>query len=157
MAGKAAYIADSPLLLDVRWLRMELSLSVAMIYEGKEEKNKWRWEGCRRKKVKLKREGCGEEHDRIIALETMNEPRSTFGASLLYGNLCVPKKLPAGTSRTRSTLRYLTHTVLATSLCWKSRASFDTKKAMALLEQSRHHFRERGTEIYLNSGLVITS
>ena len=30
--GKAAYIADSPLLLGVRWLRMELSLSVAMIY-----------------------------------------------------------------------------------------------------------------------------
>ena len=33
MAGKAAYIADSPLLLGLRWLRMELSLSVAMIEE----------------------------------------------------------------------------------------------------------------------------
>lgn len=30
--GQAAYIADNPLLLGVRWLRMELSLSVAMIY-----------------------------------------------------------------------------------------------------------------------------
>ena len=30
--GKATYIADSPLLLGLRWLRMELSLSVAMIY-----------------------------------------------------------------------------------------------------------------------------
>lgn len=84
MAGKAAYIADSPLLLDVRWLRMELSLSVAMIYEGKEEKHKWEMGRMWRKQGKLKREGCGEEHDRIIALETMNEPRSTFGASLLY-------------------------------------------------------------------------
>ena len=31
--GKAAYIADSPLLLGLRWLRMELSLSVAMMDE----------------------------------------------------------------------------------------------------------------------------
>ena len=31
--GQAAYIADSPLLLGLRWLRMELSLSVAMIYD----------------------------------------------------------------------------------------------------------------------------
>ena len=31
MAGKVTYIAESPLLLGVRWLRMELSLSVAMI------------------------------------------------------------------------------------------------------------------------------
>ena len=28
--GEAAYIVDSPLLLGVRWLRMELSLSVAI-------------------------------------------------------------------------------------------------------------------------------
>ncbi len=33
--GRAAYIADSPLLLGVRWLRIELSLSVAMMYECK--------------------------------------------------------------------------------------------------------------------------
>ena len=33
MWSKAAYIADSPLLLGLRWLRMELSLSVAMIYD----------------------------------------------------------------------------------------------------------------------------
>lgn len=30
-AGKAAYMADSPLLPGVRWLRMELSLSLAII------------------------------------------------------------------------------------------------------------------------------
>ncbi len=35
MVGRAAYIADSPLLLGVRWLRIELSLSVAMMYECK--------------------------------------------------------------------------------------------------------------------------
>lgn len=49
-----AYIADSPLLLGVRWLRMELSLSVAMLYECKSmrvtgnemcvEKRKMVWE-----------------------------------------------------------------------------------------------------------------
>ena len=33
MVGRAAYIADSPLLLGVRWLRIELSLSVAMMYD----------------------------------------------------------------------------------------------------------------------------
>ena len=33
LVGKAAYIADSPLLLGLRWLRMELSLSVAMMDE----------------------------------------------------------------------------------------------------------------------------
>ena len=31
--GQAAYIADSPVLLGLRWLRIELSLSVAMIYD----------------------------------------------------------------------------------------------------------------------------
>ena len=33
LVGKAAYIADSPLLLGLRWLRIELSLSVAMMDE----------------------------------------------------------------------------------------------------------------------------
>ena len=51
--GGAAYIADSPLLVGVMWLRMELSLSVAIIAEhirsrrmtgdekNAEERKKW--------------------------------------------------------------------------------------------------------------------
>lgn len=32
--GEKAYIADNPLLLGLRWLRMELSLSVAIVTFG---------------------------------------------------------------------------------------------------------------------------
>ena len=65
--GETAYIADSPLLLGVRWLRMELSLSVAMIYECKsrrvtgDETNEKERKGKERKEKKEVIAGCGEE------------------------------------------------------------------------------------------------
>ncbi len=88
MAGEAAYIVDSPLLLGVRWLRMELSLSVAIFtdYTRREATN----DGTSvEERKKLWKEG-GEE--RKMADNRDNEPRSNFPS---YGSLCVLKYTPS--------------------------------------------------------------
>ena len=85
--GEAAYIAASPVLLGLRWLRMELSLSVAIIYDCMSIR--LTDDGVDVEERKKMERGCGEERDKITNIK----PRFTVRAILRQsGSLCVPKE-----------------------------------------------------------------